>query len=54
MVGKKYYDKMDDKIPNAIRDLVKTLAVAPLVIQVLRVSSNWVGHLISDMHGSKT
>ena len=44
---------MDEKIPKAIRDLVKALSLAPLAIQVLRVSSNWVGHLISDVHGSK-
>ena len=53
MAEKKYYDKMDEKIPKAIRDIVKALSLAPLAIQVLRVSSNWVGHLISDVHGSK-
>ena len=53
MAEKKYYDKMDEKIPKAIRDLVKTLSLAPLAIQVLRVANNWVGHLISDVHGSK-
>ena len=53
MAEKKYYDKMDEKIPKAIRDIVQALSVAPLAIQVLRVSKNWVGHLISDMHGSK-
>ena len=53
MAEKKYYDKMDEKIPKAIRDIVKALSLAPLAIQVLRVSSKWVGHLISDVHGSK-
>ena len=53
MAEKKYYDQMDEKIPKAIRELVKALSIAPLAIQVLRVSNNWVGHLISDVHGSK-
>lgn len=53
MAEKKFYDEMDKKIPKAIRDIVKAVSLAPLAIQVLKISSNWVGHLISDMHGSK-
>lgn len=42
-----------NKLPKPIRGLVKALAAAPAVIQVLEVAYNWLGHLISDMGGSK-
>jgi len=49
----KYADKMDEEIPKPIQKLVKLLAQAPAVIEVLKVADNWFGHLVSDMGGSK-
>lgn len=49
----KYADKMDEEIPKPIQKLMKLLAQAPAVIEVLKVTDNWLGHLVSDMGGSK-
>ena len=49
----KYKDEIDEKIPKPIQKLIKSLAAAPLVLSILKVTYNWVGHLVSDMGGSK-
>ena len=49
----KYKDEIDEKIPKPIQKLIKALASAPLILSILRVSSNWAGHLVSDIGGSK-
>lgn len=49
----KHPEKMD-KLPKVIKQLVIALAAAPAVIEVLIVSYNWFGHLVSDMGGSKS
>lgn len=49
----KYKDEIDEKIPKPIQKLIKLLAAAPAVISVLRVAGNWIGHMVSDMGGSK-
>ena len=54
MVEAHYEDKMDEEIPKPIHTLVKMLANAPMAIQIFRVADNWVGHLFSDMGGSKS
>ena len=48
----KYPDKLD-KLPSAIKKIVVALAATPAVIQILEISYNWFGHLVSDMGGSK-
>lgn len=53
MAEKKYYDEIDEKIPKEIRNIIKALSMSPLAIQILKISNNWIGHLISDVHGSK-
>ena len=54
MVETKNVDKLDDEIPEPIQKLVKLLASAPVAIELLLVANNWVGHLVSDMGGSKS
>lgn len=49
----KYIDKMDKEIPKPIQKLLKMLAQAPAVIEVLKIIVNWFGHSVSDMGGSK-
>ena len=51
MAEEKRYDEMEE-IHESVRNVVKKLSAAPLAIQVLKISKNWIGHLISDMHGS--
>lgn len=49
----KFSDKIDEKIPKPIQEIIKALAAAPALIPILKVSANWAGHLVSDMGGSK-
>ena len=53
IAASKYKDEIDEKIPKPIQKLIKALAAAPMVISILKVAVNWVGHLVSDMGGSK-
>ncbi len=53
IVESKYADKIDEKIPRSIQKLIKLIAAAPALISILKVAGNWVGHLVSDMGGSK-
>lgn len=50
----KYVDKVGHEIPKPIRKLLITLSYSPAVIDILKVSSDWFGHLVSDMGGSKS
>lgn len=53
----KYKDRIDETIPEPIQKLIKLLAKAPAAImifkQISEVVVNWMGHLVSDMGGSK-
>lgn len=57
IVESKYKTKIDDSIPKPIQKLIKLLAKAPAAImifkQIAKVATNWAGHLVSDMGGSK-
>jgi len=48
----KHPDKVD-RLPKPIKKIVIALAAAPAVIQILEVSYNWFGHMVSDVGGSK-
>lgn len=48
-----FKEKEGKELPTPIRKLVKLIAYTPGVINVLKVSMNWFGHLVSDMGGSK-
>lgn len=59
LAKKKQEEKKDDKqddnhIPKPILNLVEILAVTPVAIESLKIISNWLGHLASDMAGSST
>lgn len=49
----KYVDKEGHDIPKPIRKIIIALSYSPAVIQILKISANWFGHLVSDMGGSK-
>lgn len=49
----KYLEKEGKELPKPIRKLLKTVAYTPGVLDVLKVATNWFGHLVSDMAGSK-
>lgn len=51
---RKYSEKQEKEIPKPIRVLIHLLASAPAVIMILKEAHNWIGHLISDMGGSKS
>ena len=57
IVESKYKTKIDDSIPKPIQKLIKLLAKAPAAImifkQIAKVATNWAGHLVSEMGGSK-
>lgn len=53
IVESKYQNKIDEKIPKPLQNLIKLLASVPMVIPILKVVVNHVGHLVSDMGGSK-
>lgn len=46
-------DKIDESIPKPIQKIIVLLAQAPAVIRVLDIINNWLGHLASDIAGSK-
>ncbi len=49
----KYVEKEGHDIPKPIRKIIIALSYSPAVIEILKVSSDWFGHLVSDMGGSK-
>lgn len=49
----KYVDKEGHDIPKPIRKIIIALSYSPAIIQILKISANWFGHLVSDMGGSK-
>ena len=48
----KHSDKIN-RLPKAIKKIVIALAAAPAVIEILEISYNWFGHMVSDVGGSK-
>lgn len=53
IIENKLENEIDKEIPKVIRNLINVLVASPLIIKILRISTNWVGHLVSDMGGSK-
>ncbi len=43
----------DEELPKPIRKIVENLHKAPIALSLLKTSLNWMGHLVSDMGGSK-
>ena len=53
ILDRKYHEEELKEIPKPIRKLLNVLAKAPAAIELLLVTKNWLGHLVSDMGGSK-
>lgn len=49
----KYLEIEGKELPKPISKLLKTIAYTPGIVDILKVSMNWFGHLVSDMAGSK-
>lgn len=49
----KYKADYGKELPQPVIKLVKILAAAPAVLELLSVVNNWIGHLVSDMGGSR-
>ena len=43
----------DEELPKPIKTIVESLHKTPIAISILKTSLNWMGHLVSDMGGSK-
>lgn len=52
-VHSKKKEEIDAKIPKPIRSIMVGLAQVPMAVKVLEIINNWLGHLASDMAGSK-
>ena len=52
-ISQKELEKEGENIPEAIRKLARIMASYPMIIEVAKCADNWIGHLVSDMGGSK-
>ena len=43
----------DEEIPKAIKNLAHVISSTPILIEIIKCTDNWFGHLVSDMGGSK-
>lgn len=53
ILDRKYHEEELKELPKPLRKLLNALAKAPAAIDILLVTKNWLGHLVSDMGGSK-
>lgn len=51
---KKYTEEQQKEIPKPIRCLLRLIASAPAIVEFVVIVDRWVGHLMSDMCGSKS
>ena len=49
----KHFEKEGTKLPKPIKKILYFIAGTPGMIVILKTSINWLGHLVSDMAGSK-
>ena len=52
-LAEKGFVEFDEDLPKPIRMIVENLHKAPIALSILKTTSNWSGHLVSDMGGSK-
>lgn len=45
--------KSFNSLPKPVKKLIKALSASPALLQVLKETHNWCGHIVSDMGGSK-
>ena len=50
----KYEDESGNEVPKALHRLAHIAASAPILIEIAKCADNWLGHLVSDMGGSKS
>ncbi len=53
LTEKKYESAYDTEMPKALRKLLHLAASAPILVEVAECADNWLGHLISDLDGTK-
>lgn len=53
MAESKYLDRYDKELPKPLYKLLLILSYSPAILNILSHISNWFGHLVSDMGGSK-
>ena len=53
ILDRKYHERELKEMPVPLRKLLNLLAKAPAAVELLKVTTNWLGHLVSDMGGSK-
>ncbi len=49
----KYTEAQQKEIPKPLRVLLRSIASAPAIYEIIKITDNWLGHLASDMGGSK-
>lgn len=54
MAKKKQEDVINSNIPKPLQKLIILLSATPAAISILDVINNWLGHLASDVAGSRT
>ena len=52
-LAKDHLEERNPEMPEALWKLVRLIASTPLLMEVLGVATNWFGHLVSDVAGSK-
>lgn len=50
----KYEEDNEEEIPEAIKKLSHLIASTPEIIEIVKCANNWIGHIVSDMGGSKS
>jgi len=48
-----YEDNAGKEMPKGLKTLLDLVAATPVIKEVIKCTENWVGHLVSDMGGSK-
>lgn len=52
-LAKDHLEERNPEMPEALWKLVRLIASTPLLVEVLGVATNWFGHMMSDVAGSK-
>lgn len=52
-IAAKGVNEIDVEVPAAVQKLGHLVASVPVMIEVAKCADNWLGHLVSDMGGSK-
>lgn len=50
----KYEAETGKEMPKAVHNLAHVIASTPMLLEIIKCTDNWFGHLVSDMGGSKS